>query len=59
MLNKSIKFSSGPAASAMTLRERELRMTKENTISEADFDIFNVVDTPEEAIRVIKRRVVL
>ena len=34
-------------------------MIKENTISEADFDIFNVVDTPEEAIRIIKRRVVL
>lgn len=34
-------------------------MIKENTISEADFDIFNVVETPEEAIRIIKRRVVL
>ena len=34
-------------------------MLRENTISEADFDIFNVVDTPEEAIRIIKRRVVL
>ncbi len=34
-------------------------MIKENTISETDFDIFNVVDTPEEAIRIIKRRVVL
>jgi len=34
-------------------------MIKEKTISEADFDIFNVVDTPEEAIRIIKRRVVL
>ena len=34
-------------------------MIKENTISESDFDIFNVVDTPEEAIRIIQRRVVL
>ena len=29
------------------------------TISESDFEIFNVVDTPEEAVQIIKRRVVL
>ena len=34
-------------------------MLEEGTISEADFDIFNIVDTPEEALRIIKRRVVL
>ncbi len=34
-------------------------MIKEKTISEADFDIFNVVDTPEEAVGIIKRRVVI
>ena len=34
-------------------------MIKENNISESDFEIFNVVDTPEEAVRIIKRRVVL
>lgn len=32
---------------------------KENNISESDFDIFNVVDTPEEAVGIIKRRVVV
>ena len=31
----------------------------ENTISKSDFDIFNVVDTPEEAVAIIKRRVVV
>jgi hypothetical protein len=34
-------------------------LVEENTISETDFDIFNVVDTPEEAVQIIKRRVVL
>ncbi len=34
-------------------------MMKQGTISEEDFDIFNVVDTPEEAIQIIKTRVVL
>jgi uncharacterized protein (TIGR00730 family) len=34
-------------------------MVKEKTISESDFDIFNVVDTPEEAIGIVKRRVVI
>lgn len=34
-------------------------MLKENNISESDFEIFNIVDTPEEAIRIIKRRVVV
>jgi len=34
-------------------------MIKEKTISESDFEIFNVVDTPEEAVGIIKRRVVV
>jgi uncharacterized protein (TIGR00730 family) len=34
-------------------------LIKQNTISKIDFDIFNVVETPEEAIRIIKRRVVV
>ena len=34
-------------------------MIGEGTISKSDFDIFNIVDTPEEAVRIIKRRVVL
>ena len=34
-------------------------LIKENTITESDFDIFNVVDTPEEAVAIIKRRVVI
>ncbi len=34
-------------------------MLKEKMISEADFEIFNVVDTPEEAVGIIKRRVVI
>ncbi len=34
-------------------------LMKEGTISEPDFDIFNVVDTPEEAVEIVKRRVVL
>jgi uncharacterized protein (TIGR00730 family) len=34
-------------------------MLKENNISESDFEIFNIVDTPEEAVRIIKRRVVV
>jgi len=35
------------------------KLIKENAISESDFEIFNVVNTPEEAVRIIKRRVVL
>lgn len=34
-------------------------LIKEQTITESDFDIFNVVDTPEEAVAIIKRRVVI
>jgi len=34
-------------------------MLKEKTISESDLDIFNVVDTPEEAVGIIKRRVIV
>ena len=34
-------------------------LIKEGTISESDFDILNVVDTPEEAMAIIKRRVVV
>jgi uncharacterized protein (TIGR00730 family) len=34
-------------------------MLKENTISKSDFEIFNVVDSPEEAVGIIKRRVVI
>lgn len=31
----------------------------EDTISKSDFDIFNIVDTPKEAVDIIKRRVVI
>ncbi len=34
-------------------------LIKENVISASDFDIFNVVDSPEEAVNIIKRRVVI
>lgn len=34
-------------------------MLKENNISESDFEIFNIVDTPEDAVKIIKRRVVV
>lgn len=34
-------------------------LLKEKTISEADLDIFSVVDTPEEAVGIIKRRVIV
>jgi len=34
-------------------------MLKEKTISESDLDIFSVVDTPEEAVGIIKRRVIV
>jgi hypothetical protein len=34
-------------------------LIKEKTISEADFDIFNIVDTPEEAVNIIKRTVIV
>ncbi len=34
-------------------------LIKEGTISGADFEIFNVVDSPEEAVSIIKRRVII
>jgi len=34
-------------------------LIREQTISEEDFDIFNIVDTPEEAVAIIKRRIVI
>lgn len=34
-------------------------MIKEKTISEQDLDIFELVDEPEEAVEIIKRRVVI
>lgn len=34
-------------------------MIREQTISEQDLEIFNLVDTPEEAVGIIKRRVVI
>ncbi len=34
-------------------------MLKEKNISESDLDIFSVVDTPEEAVGIIKRRVIV
>jgi len=34
-------------------------LIKENTVSKSDFDIFNVVDTPEEAIDIIKKTVIV
>lgn len=34
-------------------------LLKEGTISESDFDIFNIVDTPEEAVSIIKRRIIV
>ncbi len=34
-------------------------MLKEKTISESDLEIFSVVDTPEEAVGIIKRRVIV
>jgi len=34
-------------------------LIRQGTISKSDFDIFNVVETPEEAVRIIKRRVVV
>ncbi|MBW1779108.1 MAG: TIGR00730 family Rossman fold protein [Deltaproteobacteria bacterium] len=41
------------------LRWAKETLIKENTISKIDYDIFNVVDTPEEAVAIIKRRVVV
>jgi predicted Rossmann-fold nucleotide-binding protein len=32
---------------------------KEKTISESDLDIFNVVDTPEEAVSIIRKTVIV
>jgi len=34
-------------------------LIEQGNISKTDFDIFNVVETPEEALRIIKRRVVV
>jgi len=34
-------------------------LIKEHTISKSDFDIFNVVDTPEEAMNIIKKTVII
>lgn len=34
-------------------------LVKEKTISESDLDLFRIVDTPDEAVAIIKRRVVL
>ena len=34
-------------------------LLKEKTIAEADLEIFSVVDTPEEAVAIIKRRVIV
>ena len=34
-------------------------LLKEKTISESDLDIFRIVDSPEEAVAIIKRRVVI
>lgn len=34
-------------------------MIKEKTISESNLDIFQIVDSPEEAVAIIKRRVVI
>ena len=41
------------------LRWAKETLIKEQTISKVDFDIFNVVDTPEEAVGIITRRVVV
>jgi uncharacterized protein (TIGR00730 family) len=35
------------------------KLVRENTISELDLDIFTIVDTPEEAVAIIKRRVIV
>lgn len=34
-------------------------MIKQNNISKSDFEIFNVVDTPEEAVGIVKRRIII
>ncbi len=34
-------------------------LVKEKSISEEDLDIFSIVDTPEEAVSIIKRRVII
>lgn len=34
-------------------------LMKEGFISESDIDIFNIVDEPEEAVKIIKRRVII
>lgn len=36
-----------------------LILIKEKTISESDIEIFSLVDTPEEAVSIIKRTVVV
>ena len=35
------------------------RLVKQGTISKSDLDIFRVVDSPEEAVAIIKRRVIV
>ncbi len=35
------------------------RLLKDNAISESDLDIFTLVDTPEEAVQIIKKTVVI
>ena len=34
-------------------------MIQEGTVSPSDLEIFRVVDTPEEAVAIIKRRVIV
>jgi uncharacterized protein (TIGR00730 family) len=34
-------------------------LMKEGFISESDIDIFNIVDEPEDAVKIIKRRVII
>ena len=34
-------------------------LLKEKTISESDLEIFRIVDSPEEAVAIIKRRVII
>ena len=34
-------------------------LIKANTISDSDLDIFNIVDTPEEAVAIVKKTVVV
>jgi len=34
-------------------------LVKEKTVAESDLDIFQIVESPEEAVAIIKRRVVI